>query len=146
MTWKFAILWMKITTWVVIIVSIPALVIHSFDPFYSLEGMILKDVYKNTPPDESSLIMYRFALGLFALLSIIFGFLQLYVIKYLIEKGDKNVIRLLFYLICFWIAGCTFLIFKFNTWSYFVSAGGMTAMWLPVLGWMAFTRKPFTNA
>ena len=138
---KFAILWLKCTTWLVILMSILGVFFHSFDPFYSLEGMILKDVYGESIPSEQNIIMFRFALSLFALLSIIYGAIQLYVIKNLIEKGDQAVVKLLFYLIILWVVGCTFLIFKFHTWSYFYSAGGMAFMWLPILGWMAFGRK-----
>lgn len=141
MNWKFAIRWMKLTTWLVILFSIPCLFFHSFDPWYSLEGMILKDVYKEAIPTEENLVMYRFALSLFGLISIIFGVVQLYVIKHLIEKGDRTIARILFYLIILWVGGCSYLIVKFDTWSYFYSAGGMAVMWLPVLAWMGFTRK-----
>ncbi|MBX9850444.1 MAG: hypothetical protein K2X86_01660 [Cytophagaceae bacterium] len=136
MTYQFAINWMKVTTWLVILMSIPGFLFHSFDPFYSLEGMILKDVYGNDIPSEQNLTMYRFALSLFALLSIIYGALQLYIIKHLVEKADRKIVKLLFLMIILWVSGCTFLIVKFNTWSYFYSAGGMAVMWLPVLGWM----------
>ena len=129
---------MKITTWLVIIISIPGLFMHSFDPFYSLEGMILKDVYGDNVPDEKMLVMYRFALSLFALISIIYGVIQLYVIKHLIEKGDRTIVKILFAMIVLWISACTYLIFEFKTWSYFYSAGGMAAMWLPALFYLSF--------
>jgi hypothetical protein len=85
--------------------------------------------------------MYRFALGLFSLVSMFYAVLQLYVIKHLIEKGDKKIVKILFTMILLWVGICTVLIFKFNAWSYFYSVGGMAFMWLPVLGWMSFTKK-----
>jgi len=121
----------KISTISGVFICILSIVFNGLDPFHSLDGMLWNDLYNtSTLPDISKPVFNLFFL-LFTYISIIVMILLFLITKYALSKKEKWAYFCIVLIGVFWPIGGSIITIYTKAWSYFISVGMMTVLFLP---------------
>ena len=102
-----------------------------FDPWKSLDGMIWTDIYGSPELPDVAKPAFTLPFLLFCWLSVLTMILMFLITKYSLAKKEKWAFWSIILIGVFWPMGGAIITHYTNAWSYFISVGMMTALFLP---------------
>jgi hypothetical protein len=102
-----------------------------FDPSHSLDAMIWQDLYGTSELPDIAKPAFNLAFLVFAWLSVLTMILIYLVTKYALAKKEKWAYGAIILIGIFWPLGAAVITLYTKAWSYFISVGMMTILFLP---------------
>jgi hypothetical protein len=102
-----------------------------FDPWHSLDKMIWTDLYGNPELPQAAKPAFVLPFLLFCWLSVLTMIVLFLITQYALSKKEKWAFYAFVLLGLFWPLGGALITYYTKAWSYFVSVGMMTGLFLP---------------
>lgn len=132
-TFSVSIRYLKIVTLFTLIFSAVSVVTQSFDPWRSLEQLLVHDLYGTETLPPAAAPMYHFVFMLFAWISVPTSLMQYAVIHYALAKKERWAYWVLLVSWLLWIVGAAGIALATGAYSYFYSVGAVTILFISPL-------------
>ena len=128
-----AIRWLQIVSGIAIIYSIITVFIISFDPFYILEDMLVKDLYGKTEMAFEVIPIYDFLFLLYSWASVVIYALIFGLVTFGIAQKQKWAYYFVLGGLTLWIGGAAVIALLQQTYTYFFFLGVIFILFMPPL-------------
>lgn len=125
------IIYLKIVTGFCAFMCFVLIFFIGFDPWHSLDKMIWSDLYGSPILPDSAKPAFTLMFLLFAWLSVLTMVILFLITKYSLSKKEKWAYWVIMMVEFLWPLGGSLITFYTHAWSYFISIGVMTLLFLP---------------
>lgn len=125
--------WLQIVTGVAIVYSLVCVFVISFDPFYFLEDLLVKDLYDSSEMNFEVIPMYDFLFLLYSWASVVVFALLFGLVTFGIGQKQKWAYYFVLGGVTLWVGGSAIIALLQQTYAHFFFLGAVFILFMPPL-------------